>query len=275
MTGAGAGKSALLLGRYDEDEFLRMFAEAGVVDAVEARGFCDVAFEFDASQPPLMHARLFGSKDGARFLLLDACVTELHMEPSDREIHSYASPVPIDLLVVYWLREQDPTAAFDEQHVRLPLQEHPGLGVLRRAFRVALRVARELGKDGIAAIPKYFHDAAIFYRSRLFLFLDPAEQGRFEALLRDLSALSLADATMALVGAAVCEGEGSIVRWQPGLQVTPLSPGLTDYFHTGQYQAACRNAYESSRFVVDPARLEAAREVFERSLSANLRDQPG
>ncbi len=263
-THGDADGRTLLLGRYDEDEFLSMFADAGVITAIEERGFHDLAFEFDSSEPPLTHARLFGIKSGNRFLLVDACVTELHLEtgPSDA--------LPLDLLVVYWLREQDPTASFDTDHVRLPLQEHPGLGVLRRAFRVALRVARTLGKHGVAAIPKYFHDAAIFYRSRLFLFLDPAEQGRFEALLRDLCSLSLADSTLASLGGAVEDATGAVAVWQPGLQVTPLSPELTDYFHSEQYQAACRTAFESSRFVVDPVRLEAAREVYEQSLCGSL-----
>ena len=118
-----------------------------------------------------------------RHLLLEAAFREgsadliaLGGQPAD----------PVDLLVVQWVKEQDPTANFTADHPRLPLQDHPGLGVLRRVFRVALRIGRDLGKDGLASYPKYPHDAAIFYRSRLFLFADPAEQGRFIAMLRDL-----------------------------------------------------------------------------------------
>lgn len=256
----------LILGRYGEGDLLAMFAEAGVLAKIATRGFCDLAFEFDASQGPLTHARLLGTKDGCRFLLLDACLTEVRL-PSDKlGLGQRLAGAPVDLVVVYWLREQDPTAAFDAGHVRLPLQEHPGLGVLRSAFRVAVRVARELGKHGIAALPKFFHDAAIFYRSRLFLFLDPCEQGRFEALLRDLAGLSLQDASMALAGSAVVDEAGQVACWQPGLQVMPLSPALTGYFNTDEYQAACRSAFEGSHFRVDEEALAAARLVYERSL---------
>ena len=257
----------LVLGRYSESEILAMFADAGVLEAIERRGFGDATVEFDASMGPLTHTRLLAAKGDRRFLLLDTCLTELTLEARELTPYGCSGEVPVDLIVVYWLREQDPTASFDPGHERLPLQEHPGLGVLRRAFRVALRIAKDLGKHGIAALPKFFHDAAIFYRSRLFLFLDPREQGRFEALLRDLSSLSLRDASLALLGGAIRDSDGDPAGWQPGLQVMPLSSILTDYFHTGEYQATCKAAFDAARFVVDPAALAAAREVFDRSLT--------
>ena len=267
MTGDVAPAHPLILGRYSENDLLVMFAEAAVLESIEKRGFVDPAFEFDASQGPLVHARLLASKGGRRFLLLDTCLTRFRLEARDAAACGYTGAAPLDLIVINWLREQDPTAAFDPGHERLPLQEHPGLGVLRRAFRVALRIAKETGVHGIAALPKFFHDAAIFYRSRLFLFLDPREQGRFEALLRDLGALSLGDASLALLGNAVRVAAGSPVTWHGGLQVMPLSPVLTEYFHSNGYQATCRDACESSRFVVDSAALVAARQVFDRSVS--------
>ncbi len=264
---SGADAPMLVLGRYDETDLLRMFTEAGAIAAVERRGFSQVAFELDGSGGALVHARLLASKHGERYALLDACLTELHLEPGHPAAPGFAVDVPVELIVVYWLREQDPTVEFDALHSRLPLQEHPGLGVLRRAFRVAVRIARELGKDGIAALPKFFHDAAIFYRSRLFLFLDPREQGRLEALLRDLGGLSLADATLAFLGDAVRDCDGAVVRWQPTLQVLPLSAALTDAFHSPAYQAASTRAFEASRFTWDEEALAAARRVFELQTS--------
>ena len=212
-----------------------------------------------------MHAKLHGTKAGRRFLLLDACLTETRLVTDDHAVCGYRGSTPLDLVVIYWLREQDPTAAFDRTHERLPLQEHPGLGVLRTAFRVAVRMTTDLGKHGIAALPKFFHDAVIFYRSRLFLFLDPVEQGRFEALLRDLAPLSLRDATLAMAGGAVRDGAGASVPWKPGLQVMPLSPVLTDYFHAPRYQALCAEACEAWRCTVDADALAQAQAIFAAS----------
>ncbi len=254
---------ALVLGRYDAAHLLAMFTETGAIAAVEKRGFSQIACELDGSSGTLVHTRLLACKDGRRHQLLDACLTELHLEPGGPITSGYRVDAPTDLLVVYWLREQDPTAHFDAAHTRLPLQEHPGLGVLRRGFQVAVRIAKELGKDGIAALPKFFHDAAIFYHSRLFLFLDPRVQGRLEALLRDLHDLSLADATLALVGDAVHDRDGAVVRWSPELQILPISPALTEAFHSQAYQDASTRALETSHFTWDAAALATARSVFE------------
>jgi len=266
VTGDVAPGPARLLGRYGESDLLTMFAEAGVLASIEGRGFRNATIEIEASLGNLTHTRLFAAKNDRRHLLLDTCLTELHLDAGQGHACGYTGEAPLDVVVVYWLREQDPTASFDATHERLPLQEHPGLGVLKRAFRVVLRIARDLDKQGIAALPKFFHDAAIFYRSRLFLFLDPREQGRFEALLRDLSSLSLRDATLALLGGAVGDDHATVVAWQPGLQVMPLSPELTGCFHADEYQAECRRAFEASRFVLDEQALLKARAVFERSL---------
>jgi hypothetical protein len=154
----------------------------------------------------------------------------------------------MDLVSVYWLREQDPTAKCTVDRPALPLQEHPGLGILRRAFRVIVGMARELDKDGVACIPKFFHDAVIFFRSRLFLFLDAEQQGRFEALVRDLSAVPLATASVLLASDGVRDQQGHVVRWEFASQVLPLSARLCAYFNSPQYSEVVRTVFATSRF---------------------------
>ena len=251
-----------LLGRYSESDLMGMFADAGVIAAVNKRGFSDLEFQFDSGEGPLTHARLHGSREGHRHLLLDACLSEVRLDTTNSQRCGYGGSLPVDLVVIYWLREQDPTASFDRRHPRLPLQEHPGLGVLKRAFQVALTMARELGHDGIAALPKFFHDASIFWHSRLFLFLDPGEQGRFEALTRDLAELSLADASLALAAGAVRNRDGHPVSWHSGFQVMPLDSPLTEWFHSAPWQESCRREADTQRYTVDQAALDAARIVF-------------
>jgi len=261
VTSAEAG--APLLGRYRAEDLLAMFAAAGVLEAVGKRGFTDLALKLEDGGGPLPHTRLYGRREGREHLLLDTCLSEAVLDASSAARCGYAGPLPVRLLVVYWLREQDPTRTFDGAHPRLPLQEHPGLGVLRRAFHVALAIAKDEERHGIAALPKYFHDASIFWHSRLFLFLDPHEQGRFEALLRDLAGLPLAEASVALAAGAVRGVDGHPVSWQAGFQVMPLAPPLTEWFHSPAYQEASRLEADRCRYVVDRAALAAALEVFD------------
>ena len=245
-----------LFDRYDAAALQALFADAGVFDDLHAKGFrdCAVAVLGDGRGMPCVS--LSARKDGRACLLLEA------------RLRRVAAPAPtggapLDLLLVHWVREEDPTAAFTSTRPRLPLQRHPGLGILRRVFRVAVRIAGELGADGVASLPKFFHDAVIFHRSRLFLHLDGRDQGRFEALERDLAALPLRDATVAVAGWCVRDAEEQVVHWDPGYLVFPLSARLTAHFNSPAYADAVAAARAACRFRIDATALGAARAAVE------------
>jgi len=240
-----------VLDRYDAIALRRLFEDAGVIAALEGKGFERTELVVESAGRALPHALLFGHKAGTRFLLLDGCVGEATVRPAFFARRGYPMERPIELAVVHWVREEDPTAAFATNRPPLPLQQHPGLGILRLVFRVIVRIAADIGKDGIASVPKFFHDAAIFFHSRLFLFLDGEEQGRFEALARDLNHMRLGDASLALIGGAVRDAPGRVVAWAPGYQVFPLSPVLTAYFHSPEYAARVGSGLASGRFNMD------------------------
>jgi hypothetical protein len=245
-----------VLGQYNALAIRRLFQEEGLVAAVEARGFSDLGVRVETTGHCLPHVRLYGRKLSHRFLLLDACIGEARVQSDFFSARGYEIGRPLDLVVIHWVREQDPTVAFAAARPPLPLQRHPGLGILRLAFRVVVRMSGELKKDAVVSVPKFFHDAVIFFRSRLFLFLDGKEQGRFEALTRDLGALSLSDASLALLGGCI---RGDAAGWSPGYQVFPLSEPVTAYFHSEGYCAAVHRAYEEARFVVDTEALARVR----------------
>jgi hypothetical protein len=249
-----------VLDRFDAEAIRARLEEAGVLRALEQRGFTQFEVNVESTGRALPHTLLFGRKDENRFLLLDACVGEAVVRPDFFLGRGYAMERPVELAVVHWVREEDPTVAFTTDRPPLPLQQHPGLGVLRRVFRVVTRIAEESGKDGVVSTPKFFHDALIFFRSRLFLFLDGAEQGRFEALARDLRTLPLGDASLALASGCVRDAQGTIVRWAPGYQVFPISAIATAYFHSSQYATHVATALKQCQFTVDLVAASRARE---------------
>jgi hypothetical protein len=237
--------------RYDAALLRAMFAEAGTLALLERKGFDRLEVTVDGAGRALPHTLLTGHKHGARHVLLDAILGEAVVGPEVFARQGFAMERPIELLAVYWLCEEDPTAAFTPERPALPLQRHPGLGVLRSAFRVVVRIANELGKDGVASSPKFFHDAVIFFRSRLFLFLDGEEQGRFEALLRDLRPLPLGDASLAILLGCVRDAGGIAARWTPSFQVFPLRPELTAFLHSARYAELVERSSTVNRFTVD------------------------
>jgi len=253
-----------VLGNYDAPALLALLQEYGVGRVLRGRGFQGPDLAIDDRTGAIVTLRLYGWKRGVRYLLLEAALRAGNVDLASLDDRTAE---PAELLVVQWVKEQDPTAVFTDAHPRLPLQDHPGLGVLRRVFRVALRIGRDLAKDGVASYPKYPHDAAIFYRSRLFLFADPKEQGRFVALLRDLEDLSLRDVSLAVIGGCVRRDDAdgvSVESWHPGLQIFPLSRRLADYFNSAEYSSRVEEAARA-RYWVDPAALACTRQAFEIS----------
>lgn len=236
-----------ILDRYDAAGLRRMFDEEGILFALAERGFRD--FDITVAESGLPGVRLFGHKNDQNWLLLEASITEYTVPPDCFRRLGHDIDRPVRLALAYWLREEDPTVSFAAGRPPLPLQRHPGLGVLRNAFHVLTRMARERGLDGVACVPKFFHDAVIFFRSRLFLFLSAEEEGRFEALLRDLGSLPLGIASTRIGCGDVRNDKGEPELWSPGLQVCPLTPVLTAYFNSPAYAARVRTASESTRVV--------------------------
>lgn len=248
-----------VLGRYDAAALYAQFAAAGIFTVLRARGFDDFEVHVETAGRAMPHIVLYAHKGGMRLLLIDGCIGEATVRPDYFARRGSIMHRPIELAVVHWMREQDPSACFSSDRPALPLQEHPGLGILRRAFRVVVHLANELGKDGIVSVPKFYHDAVIFYRSRLFLFLDPTEQGVFEALLRDFEGVALADASIALISGCVRDGNDTVTSWSPGYQVFPLTSELVEYFHSPGYAEVVEAALGTHEFQLDAAALDRVR----------------
>ena len=152
-------------------------------------------------------------------------------------------------LVIRWVTMQDPRAAFTAERALLPGQDHPGLGVSRQVYELVRGWAARWGKDALLNVPEYFHNA-LFYAVP-FRFLDPAEQGRFLALQRDLSGLSVARASHAIdKGLVREEPAGRLFAWEPGDMAAPISSALEAYFTSDEYAAAAGAARDGVRFSV-------------------------
>jgi acetoin utilization deacetylase AcuC-like enzyme len=184
-----------LLGFYTRDGIEYALERYGILPLVRRLGFEQLHIELEPGRMRLMAG--------------DAVLVEAQVEKKN------------ELLFVNWLSLRNPRAHFSEKRPQLPGQEVPGLGLAAEATALLSIMAERLRLDGVAFRPSWFHMAyAARHGAR---FVDAKRQGRFEALVRDLRALPLLDATR-----AVAEGrvrlDGKPYAWEADPMVRWLRP---------------------------------------------------
>lgn len=209
-----------LLGFYSAEGIEHAWSRYGLFDHLERLGFYDfrVAIDLTEGRDRLRlygrHAPEAGELAGKpKEHMLIECVLE----------RAVVDERPV--LLVHWLTMQNPTIPFGDDVRPLPGQRHPGLGLGREAAEILRLMAQRLGLVGVAFQPSWYHMAHV--APGACQFVDPARQGRFEALKRDLADVPLADATRAVADGRVFF-EGEPYEWEPGDMVMWLEDHASD-----------------------------------------------
>ncbi len=214
----------------------------GLLDKIRELGFSDLRFAFDTENPKRQHIVCRGTKDGKEHVLMDLMMGRIQqtapagVEPAD----------DLELLSIEWMMLQNPSEEFAPDHPRWPGQEHPGLGLNEEVMLLHILGARRLGLDGVVSHPSRYHIAWLG-RGRFF-FLDPAVQGRFDALREALSVLELSDATWKMErGEVRWADDGSTVEWLPEDYVIATSDRLAAYLRSDFYEEPRNASHERAR----------------------------
>ncbi len=195
--GLRSSRQRPLLGYYTAAGLEYAFHRYGIFEMLGRLGYSNFRVPFDRAGPG-ERLRLFGEADGAEHLLVEAILER-------RQVAGHG------VLYVHWLTLRHPRARFSEQRPALPGQDVPGLGLGREAGELLAIMALRLGLAAVVYRPAHYHTA--FPARHYFAFVDPERQGRFEALVRDLSHLPLGEATRALDEGRVLI-DGRPYRWE-------------------------------------------------------------
>jgi hypothetical protein len=242
------GERRLFLGRFDEAALLSELGREGILQGLAARGYDEVRLR--TSMEAGEH-RLRIRPRGSRVSLVDLRLAERTHVVADEAARAQGLEL-LSVLDNAWLSLQDPRASFTAERPRLPGQRWPGLGLSRAFYGLLSRWAREWGKDAVFATPEYFHNA-VFY-SRGFRFLSAGEQGRFEALRRDLGGLRLADASAAVEEGRVLDlASGRPFAWRPGPMAAPLAGPLRAVLEGDAFRSQVEMSRAAARYAVQTA----------------------
>jgi acetoin utilization deacetylase AcuC-like enzyme len=226
------GADTRLLGYYSAEGVEYGLHEMGVLQHLERIGYRDVRVELAPAAVGGERLRILGHDDGHEQLLVEAVLEKRRLGP----------PIDGDVIWVHWLTLRDPRARFGPGHEALPGQEVPGLGLSREVAELFRQMATRLALAGVAFRPAWYHTAYVARHQARFA--DDARQGRFEALVRDLSELSLAQATRALAEGRVRVGNAPYA-WEADDMVALAAPPPRD-------EAAIARVRDATRFTVVP-----------------------
>jgi acetoin utilization deacetylase AcuC-like enzyme len=190
--GLRPSRQPLLLGFYTASGLELAMHRYGVLSHLARLGYHDFRVGFDVGGAG-ERIRVTGTSEGQAHVLVEAVLEKRRC---------LGAPV----LYIHWLSLRNPRAQFSERRPRLPGQEVPGLGLARESGTMLALMALRLGLAGVVLRPAHYHSA---YTARHhFTFVDPLRQGRFEALVRDLSHLPLLEATTLVSdGRVLLDGE--------------------------------------------------------------------
>ncbi len=207
--------TALVLGLYSAAGIEAALEHYGLLRELSRLGYGPFRVEIQAHSPGDRIQLFGGDVDGKEHLLVEVVLERREVDGSS-------------VLYVHWLTMRHPRAQFSTLRPRLPGQEVPGLGLAREVSELLARMAVRLDLDGLAFRPSGYH-TAVNGRVQELRFTNAARQGRFEALMRDLSRFTLLEATQAIAsgrvrmnGAPYVWEADEMVRW---LKKHPVTDG--------------------------------------------------
>jgi hypothetical protein len=256
----------LFLGRYSEAEIKARLESHGITAKLQAQGFPAPMVEIRTDEVYTHRLYVYTDRRDYDHILIELRLREGIFAP--REQFVPACPLgPLAMILVDWLMLQNPRRGFEGVRPRLPQQRHPGLGLLQDLIPLVIEVVEDSGRGGVLDVPEHYH-GALFY-SRWFRFFNPAMEGRFLAMQRDLGGLSLHVISNAIdQDCLVNLGAGKPEKWGPGEQILPICAELKAYFNHRQYQEARDRAFLANRYALDLERFERrAREEREQGES--------
>jgi hypothetical protein len=250
-------RPSLFLDRFSLGDIQSAVRRWGIHSALVGRGI-DYQVAMDTSNPQ-RHELRFSLPDGQLLGELGLGVLDYDLG----KLCPWSRGGKARLLVVQWIRLQDPRRRFGGGVLPLPGQEHPGLGVGQQVMGLIHAVAVDLHLDGVINRPEFLHNAFLYLPH--FRFALPDIQGRLDALLRDVMPIPVVELAWAMESGALRDEAGDTAfQWFRSEQVLPVSARLKRFFAGMRYKALRTASRKRASFSVDLAGLERTMEDLRR-----------
>jgi len=248
------GQGSMLFDEFSPQDVMDVFERFGVLPKLRERGFDHFAVALETVDPERQTVRLTAERQMRSMLLGEAILRDDDFVTQE----AFAGPLRgrhLRMLIIQWVRLQDPTRSFTPERPALPGQDHPGCGVGREVMDLFRGLAARLDFSGIMVCPEFAHNG-VMYASQ-FKFFDPAAQGRFEALLPWLGELTLAQFAWGVeLGCFTDEQAGKPLRWFHEEMIRPTGELIRAYLDSPPYREGVERARSATSFAFNRDRYD-------------------
>jgi hypothetical protein len=197
----GDGK-VMFLSTYTESQLWQALEKAQIISELKSRGYYPVKLELE-----------FLTERDHRFYLTFRGEKILHMRLrlSFFKLHRHPLMPATRMLFIDWLQSRHILRGTGAARGLFPGQDVPGLGIFNRIDHFLRDLVVATHAYGGFNIPEYFHDALLFHRA--FRFYDPAREGFFRALLKELRGHGAREISKALSEGRIRDGKNKVMEW--------------------------------------------------------------
>jgi len=251
----------LFLGYYSLEGIKLAFEKYDVLNKLEEKGFTDLIYELDTSDPYVHRLIIFHEKKSSQNMLMELVLKKYNVI-IDMPFNTKYNGKSYETIAIEWMCLQNPYTAFTDERPKLPGQQHPGLGIASKAVELLMIMSWRLNLCGLINTPDHYHNACLY--SKIFYYLNPDYQARLLAIIRDIKKYPLDMIAWAIEWGAVTDlNSNKSLNWFVGKQIVPLHPDLKDLFNSKEYKNTVNQKMKKYKFKLD---IEKYNKIKERGV---------
>ncbi|MGD9900212.1 MAG: hypothetical protein AB7T22_13905 [Calditrichaceae bacterium] len=246
------------IGKRGHSFFLGYYSKAGIELALEKydvkqilreKGFEKLVLNLDTNDPYRHRMTIYDKVQDPDKMLFELILKKERIQ-IDMPFKTDLNGKTFETIAIEWMCMQNPYKDFTPAKPILPGQRFPGLGMASKAVELLIIISWRLKLAGLVNIPQHFHNAFLY--SKVFYYIDPLDQAKLIAMIRDTKNYPLEKVAWAMEYDAVTDLKtGQPAEWFISKQIIPLDSRLKKLFNSRAYRQLVKKEAENYKYKLD------------------------
>ncbi len=246
------------IGKRGHSFFLGYYSKAGIELALEKydvkkilreKGFEKLVLNLDTNDPYRHRLTVYDKIQESDKMLFELILKKERIQ-IDMPFKTDLNGKTFETIAIEWMCMQNPYKDFTPAKPILPGQRFPGLGMASKAVELLIIISWRLKLAGLVNIPQHFHNACLY--SKVFYYIDPLDQAKMLAMIRDTKIYPLEKVAWAMEYGAITDlNTGQPAEWFVSKQIIPLDSQLKKLFNSRAYRQLVKKEVQNYKYKLD------------------------